>query len=142
MSPRLTLPLPAEMLVPHRPPMRLIDELVGFDGSRGVVEASVQPGNVLVREDGSVEPMAIIELIAQSFAAVKGYSDLLEGKPLKKGFLVEVKHFVFNGTLLERDKVSVVIERIGETAEFALAEGKVIREGETIASGKVMVWLP
>jgi predicted hotdog family 3-hydroxylacyl-ACP dehydratase len=83
-----------------------------------------------------------VEIIAQSFAAVKGYADLLEGKPISKGFLVGVKRLNIFGMVYKGDGLLTFIERVGETDEFSLAEGKVMREGQLIASGNVMVWVP
>jgi predicted hotdog family 3-hydroxylacyl-ACP dehydratase len=142
MNPPLKLPMPVEALIPHRLPIRVIDQLVEISASQGVVESFIRPDSIFIKDDHSIEQVIMVELIAQSFAAVKGYSDLLNGKPLKKGFLVEVKRFSFNGTVFVGDKLSIIIHRIGETAEFALAEGKVMQGENIIASGRVMVWIP
>lgn len=90
----LTLPMEAEKLVPHRLPMRLIDRLMEADGKNGMVEACVSADSPLVSLDGELEEVALIELMAQSYAAIKGYSDLACGKPIKQGFLVGVKRLV------------------------------------------------
>ena len=84
----------------------------------------------------------MVELIAQSFAAVKGYADLQEGKPVRKGFLVGVKRFTFQGTAYGGDRLLIYITKTGETDEFALAEGRVIRGEEVLAFGNLMVWIP
>ena len=136
------LPIPAEVLIPHRLPILVIDQLVEFSASQGVVESFIQPDSIFIKDDGSIEQVVMIELIAQSFATVKGYSDLLDERPIKKGFLVEVKRFSFIGTVFVGDRLSIVIDRIGETTGFALAEGKVMRGREVVASGRVMVWIP
>jgi 3-hydroxyacyl-[acyl-carrier-protein] dehydratase len=138
----LDLPVAADLLVPQRPPMLAIDQLTEFQGGHGVVESTIAPDSIFVSDDGSVEPMVLVELIAQAFAAVKGYEDLLAGKPVDKGFLVEVKRFEVLGIAYGGKSLSIIIEKVGETDDFALAEGKVIQEEEVIASGNVMVWIP
>ena len=142
MKTQLSLPIPADRIIPHRPPMRLIDRLMEFDRLQGVVESIIPLDGMFITEDGSIEPVAMVELVAQSFAAVKGYADLLGGKPVGKGFLVGVKRFRFPGTAYGGDRLLTVITRVGETIEFALAEGRVMRGEEVIASGNVMVWIP
>jgi 3-hydroxyacyl-[acyl-carrier-protein] dehydratase len=72
----LTLPFPTERLVPHRPPLCLVKRLLEFSGQTGVVEAVIEPDNIFLNADGSLPPLAAIELIAQASAAVKGYDDL------------------------------------------------------------------
>jgi 3-hydroxyacyl-[acyl-carrier-protein] dehydratase len=137
------LPMDAGGLLPHRPPMCVIDRLTSYDGQCGTVEAMIPPDSIFIRDDGSVEPAVCVELIAQSFAAVKGYDNLIEGQPVSKGFLVEVKGFRFDGTIYGGEPLQIVINRLGGTVEFALAEGKVVMRGEeVIASGRAMVWIP
>jgi predicted hotdog family 3-hydroxylacyl-ACP dehydratase len=138
----LDLPVKADLLVPHRPPMLAIDRLTGYGGLQDVVESTVPHDGIFVRDDGSVEPMALVEVVAQAFAAVKGYGDLLDAKPVGKGFLVEVKGFVFYGPAYRGDRLHIMINRLGGTADFSLAEGKVMRGEEKLAEGKVMVWIP
>lgn len=139
----LDLPVAADTLLPQRPPMLAIDRLTEFQtGQGGVAELTVGHDSLFLRTDGSVEPTLFVELIAQSFAAVKGYENLMEGNPVAKGFLVEVKRFEVFGTARGGDTLSIVIRKTGETDDFALAAGMVMREGETLASGNVMVWVP
>ena len=138
----LNFPIAAEQLIPHRPPLCLIDRLLAYDGLQGVVEATLLPGSICIMDDGSIEQTALVELIAQSFAAIKGYADLLEGKPVYKGFLVGVKRVTFQGTAYGNDRLLIDITKTGETDEFALAEGRVIRGEEVLAAGSLMVWIP
>ena len=142
MSRPLNFPIAAEQLIPHRPPIRLVDRLLAYDGLQGVVESILLPGSIWILDDGSIEQVAMVELIAQSFAATKGYADQLEGKPVKKGFLVGVKRVTFQGTAYGNDRLVIYITRTGETDEFALAEGRVTRGEEVLALGNVMVWIP
>jgi predicted hotdog family 3-hydroxylacyl-ACP dehydratase len=135
-------PIPVEQLIPHRPPLRLVDLLLEHDGQNGVVQSTFLPGNIGLLEDGSVEQSVMVELIAQSFAAVKGYTDLLEGKPVGRGYLVGVKRCAFLGTAFCRERLLIHIAKTGETDEFSLAEGRVMREEEVLTSGNVMVWIP
>jgi predicted hotdog family 3-hydroxylacyl-ACP dehydratase len=142
MRPSFVFPIPAEQLIPHRPPIRIVDRLLSYDGLQGVVESVIPFESLYVKDDGSIEQAALVELIAQSFAAVKGYADLHEGKPVSKGFLVGVKGFIFHETANSGDRLLVFVSRTGETDEFVLAEGRVMRGEEVLASGNVMVWIP
>jgi len=141
MKTKLTLPVPAERLIPHRSPIRLIDRLIQFENFSGVVESVIRDDNPLLKEDGELEQCALIELVAQSFAAVKGYGDLINGKSIGMGFLVTINKMQFTGSARKGDLLRIAIEPAGETDDFALAEGKVIRGGDVIAKGGLMVWL-
>jgi len=142
MSTSLSLPLSADLLVPQRPPIRVIDRLIEFDEFRGVVESFVSPDSIFVRDDGSVEEVAMVGIIAQAFAAVKGYADILKGKPVNKGLLVEVKRLNITGKAFGGERLLTFLKRIVDMDEFSLAEGKVMHNDQLIALGNVMVWVP
>ncbi len=142
MNESLQLPLEAVQLVPHRPPVLAIDRLTEFGGEGDVVESAIPMDSIFIRDDGSVEPLVLVEIIAQAFAAVKGYGELRENNPVSKGFLVEVKACKVYGAAHGGDRLRVVINRLGGTPDFSLAEGKVLRGNDVLVSGKVMVWIP
>jgi predicted hotdog family 3-hydroxylacyl-ACP dehydratase len=68
----ISLPIDAEQLVPHRRPVCMIDRLVEYRDESGVVEALIRSGNILVGEDGVLDCIAYMELIAQAYAATYG----------------------------------------------------------------------
>jgi 3-hydroxyacyl-[acyl-carrier-protein] dehydratase len=142
MNRSLNFPIEAEQLIPHRPPLRLIDRLLSYDGLEGVVESTLLSGSIGLEEDGSIIQAAMVELIAQAFATVKGYADFLEGKSVKKGFLVGVKQFLFQRAAFGNKRLLIYITKTGETDEFAMAEGRVTCGEEVVASGNLMVWIP
>ncbi|MBI4764467.1 MAG: 3-hydroxyacyl-ACP dehydratase [Deltaproteobacteria bacterium] len=142
MNRSFNFPIAAEQLIPHRAPMRLIDRLLSYDGLQGVVEATFPSDSLYLQDDGSVEPAALVELIAQSFAAVKGYADLQEGTTASRGYLVGVKRFTFQGKAYGGDRLLIYITKTGETDEYALAEGRVERGEGVLAFGNLMVWIP
>jgi predicted hotdog family 3-hydroxylacyl-ACP dehydratase len=141
MNTNLALPLSVDPLIPHRSPVRMVDRLIQFENFSGIVESVIRNDNLFLKEGGELEPCAMIELIAQSFAAVKGYGDLLNGKFFKMGFLVTVKEIQFTGRARIGDRLHIVIEPVGETDDFAIGEGKVMRGDDVIAKGRIMVWL-
>jgi predicted hotdog family 3-hydroxylacyl-ACP dehydratase len=142
MNRSLNFPIEAEQLIPHRSPMRLIDRLLSFDGLQGVVESTFRSDSLCFQDDGSVEQAAMVELLAQSFAAVKGYAAIQEKTTVRRGYLVGVKRFTFQGKAYGGDRLLIYISKTGETDEYVLAEGWVERGEEVLASGNLMVWIP
>ena len=138
----LTLPIDAELLVPHRRPVCMIDRLVEYRDESCVVEALVHSGNLLVGEDGILDSVAYMELIAQAFAAFKGYHDMLHEKTVKKGFLVVVKHMECKGEAFLGDLLRINVSTVSEVGGFAIAEGTVTRDDEVLASGSLTLWIP
>jgi predicted hotdog family 3-hydroxylacyl-ACP dehydratase len=138
----LTLPFEAERLVPHRRPVCMIDRLVEYRDESGVVEALIRSENLLINEDGVLDRTAYMELIAQAYAAFKGYRDLLHEKPIKKGFLVVVKQMECKGEAFLGDLLRINVSTISEVGDFAVAEGTITRGGEVLASGGLTLWIP
>jgi predicted hotdog family 3-hydroxylacyl-ACP dehydratase len=138
----LTLPIDVELLVPHRRPVCMIDRLVEYRDESGVVEALLRSGNILVGEDGVLDRTAYMELIAQAYAAFKGYRDLLHEKPVKKGFLVVVKHMECMGEALLGDLLRINVTTTSEVGDFAIAEGIITLNDKVIASGSLTLWIP
>lgn len=136
------LPMPVEMLLPHRKPMCLVDRLVEFTDASGVVETLIGQESLLVGEDGGFDRVAFIELIAQSYATVRGYSDLLNGEEVKKGFLVAAKRIDVRKGAAVGDVLRISVTTTAEYGDFTLADGVVTSGGEILASGNITVWIP
>jgi predicted hotdog family 3-hydroxylacyl-ACP dehydratase len=142
MNRNLSLPIDAELLVPHRQPICMINRLVEYRDGSGIVEAFIHSGNLLVAEDGVLDGVAYMELIAQSFAAFKGYHDMLDEKPVKKGFLVVMKHMECKGEAFLGDLLKINVSTVSEVGGFAVAEGIITRGDEVMASGSLTLWIP
>lgn len=137
----LTLPLAAEELIPHRLPMRLVEQLIEIDGKNGVVGAQVTAECPLVDVNGKLEDIALIELIAQSYAALKGYLDRLEERPVRQGFLVGIKKLNWLETVFAGEKLLIKIRTLAELDDFAVAEGEIWQEEKLVARGEIKVWI-
>lgn len=137
----LSLPLAAEELVPHRLPMRLVDQLLEIDGRNGIVGAQILAECPLVDMNGKLEDIALVELIAQSYAALKGYLDRLQEKPVRQGFLVGIKKLNWLGAVFAGEQLLIKIRTLAELDDFAVAEGEVWRGDMLIANGEVKVWI-
>jgi predicted hotdog family 3-hydroxylacyl-ACP dehydratase len=137
------LPMAAEGLIPHRLPMRQIDRLLEYsDGVQATVEALIDAENPLLDEDGQLAEVALVEMLAQSFAAVQGYADSLAGKPIGQGFLVGISQITIEGTARLGDRLLIHIRPIAALEGFVVVEGEVSLGNQTLASGKLKLWIP
>lgn len=137
----LTSPLPAETFIPHRSPMRLVDKLVAYGDKSGVVEAVLSAGCILADTNGALSEAAFVELLAQSYAVIKGYDDTRNGKEISEGFLVGVRKMRITGRAYVGDQLLIRIRTVGSFEGFAVAEGEIERSAETIASGTLKLWI-
>ena len=80
-----------ERLIPHRLPMRLVEELVRVDG------LSIETGAVVrdswpTADGGRVRTLVLVELIAQSAAVLQGWKERHEERTGMGGLLVGIPH--------------------------------------------------
>lgn len=138
------MPLPHDAcdLTPHQPPMRLVDAVLSAqsDGS-GTAEARISSDNIFVDQNGVLAPEALVELMAQAFAAINGYQARLSGQPGAKGYLVGVKQVRFFHAAQAGDHLRIHVRPAGEFAGFVLIAGEVRREGHLLAQGELKIWL-
>jgi len=141
-SATLKLPIAAVTLLPHRPPMILVDQLVEFADDSGVVTASIQQDNIFVDGTGLMESAAVIELVAQAYATIKGCNDTIKKIPVRRGFLVGGRGFKIYRCPQVGDRLSIAIETAAELDEFSVISGVITCAEEVIAEGSVKLWIP
>ncbi len=128
MSNQFKLPMAAEALIPHRLPMRQVDRLLEYrEGEEATVEALIDAANPLLDGDGELGEVALVEMLAQSFAAVQGYADSLAGKPVGQGFLVGISKMTIEGPARLGDRLLIRIRPIAALEAFVVVEGEVSR---------------
>ena len=132
----------AGQLVPHRPPFLLVDKLLYFSGQTGVVESVISPDNFFLAQDGRFQDIAMVEILAQSAAAVKGYSDLQQGKEISKGFLVDIREFIFKKKCYKGDTIHSRIDITKSFGGFSIINGVLTCSGEECAAGSMKLWVP
>jgi predicted hotdog family 3-hydroxylacyl-ACP dehydratase len=131
----------ASLLIPHRTPMLLVDTLLSVHEGCGVTESVLPRTSMMADGEGRIDEVAFMELIAQSYAAFKGYMDLVKGKPAGEGFLVGVRNLEVTGRAYAGDRLLTSIRTVTSFGGFAVVEGGVTRGDETIASGIIKLWL-
>lgn len=131
----------AGRLIPHRPPMRLVDTLLSVREGCGVAETVLPRTNMMADAEGRLDEVAFVEMIAQGYAALKGYLDLVEGKPPGEGFLVGVRNLEIAGRAYAGDRLLTSIRTVTSFGGFAVVEGSVTRGDDIVASGILKLWL-
>lgn len=138
----LSLPISTEQLVPHRPPILLVNSIIDFKGETGIIETVIEPDNIFLGADGSLPEVAMIEILAQASAAVKGYSDLKQGNDIKKGFLVDIRRTIFSGKCYKGEVLHSSIEIAKSFSGFSVVNGRLDRAGDELATGTFKLWVP
>ena len=99
---------PPAALLPHTPPMILIDEVVEYSFPHLVCRLRLGPDSQFV-EDGQVPALVALEYMAQTVGALIGLRALARGEPIRIGFLLGTRelslsldHFEVGDELLVR----------------------------------------
>ncbi|AMV72122.1 hypothetical protein DBW_1765 [Desulfuromonas sp. DDH964] len=136
------LPQPAREFLPHRPPMQLVDRLLAVDGEEGLLEVVLAPDNPLLGKDGKLDDVALIELIAQGFAAIQGYADYCAGRPPGRGFLVGIRRAELLAPARLGDRLLVRVRTLARLDTFSMIEGEVRCGDSLLATAALKLWLP
>jgi 3-hydroxymyristoyl/3-hydroxydecanoyl-(acyl carrier protein) dehydratase len=118
-----------------------VDELVEYSPECGRVRGRVREENPFLHPDGTLDPLASVELMAQALAAHEGFSRALDGKRPSGGFLVGVKDFEFTGVLRAGERFEVAARRGFQLESIRLGEGAVVAGGRPIAGGTLKFFL-
>ncbi len=79
--------VPVQDLVPQRPPMLLLDAVAAWDGETLSCASTVRAEWLLVEGD-SMPAAALLEVMAQTVAALYGFQGRARGEPVRVGLLL------------------------------------------------------
>lgn len=136
----LSLPCRAEKLVPHRPPMLIVDHLLERQADRAMAEATVPQEGIWVDAQHGVLPEYYIELIAQTMAAVTGCDVLREGRRPLDGFLVGIDTFCWEEKAVPGEHLWIEVEKTFEFGAVKIIRGMVRNGSQIKATGEIKIW--
>jgi predicted hotdog family 3-hydroxylacyl-ACP dehydratase len=135
----LTLPPLAEVL-PHAPPMILLDELVDFVPGRARCQVRLRPDSPLV-EGGRVRALVCVEYMAQAVAAYAGLVSRAAGEAPRIGFLLGTRELqLATGFLLVGDLLAVDVEHVFGDDRIGSFRCRVSRGEEIVAQALLSVY--
>ena len=134
------LPVEASRLVPHHPPMLLLDRLLEVKERASVSEMTVRPEMMFVDGQGRLDDACYPELISQAIAAQEGFRRLGSQETPRQGFLLGVKKLEISGEARVGDTLRIEVYKTARYGEFGIIDGAVYRGKELIARGELKVW--
>ena len=140
-------PIPLDELLPHRPPMVLIDSVESFDIETKRLTARVTIGENQMFFDGQGVPNWVaIEYMAQTAAALAGYYDrhVAPGQPVRPGLLLGTRKLDLK---LERFEAGKTYRIVAENAFSDSAAASFVCRieddtGETVATANLNAYRP
>jgi radical SAM protein with 4Fe4S-binding SPASM domain len=134
------LPLKASRLVPHKPPMLIVDELTKVGERESVSELEISKDSILIEEGDKICDVFYLEMIAQSVAAFNGFKNMGNGGASIEGYLLGIKNLEILGDASTGDKLRVCTYEVAKFDEFGIIKGEIFKGKEMLARGEIKVW--
>lgn len=134
-------------LVPHRPPLVWVDEIIHFDATSGEAAVDIKPGAYFLGPDG-LRASSCLEFIAQAY----GYCSVAYGRlqnpdapPLKRAFLASFKDAVFTesarmAAVKIGDRVHARFSGVRHIGPITMFNGEVLHYGGVLCSAQLKVF--
>jgi len=141
---RVTTFPPIADVVPHRPPMLLLDRVLSYDGERVVCELTLQPNSPFAQpgENGGEVPAIVgLEYMAQAIATGAGLSARDKGQPARVGFLLGCRNLTIAvDSFRVGDRLTVEARRTWGESDLGSFACKVRRGDDVLCEGALTVY--
>ena len=138
------MPPPIETLIPHRTPMRFIDELIDCSATTAVATACFDAGDFAVAGGGVLES-ALVECMAQTVAAAEAWRAASHGTSRTTGgsgggMLVGVTDFRFHSCAPVGQQLRIEVRELRRLGPLLQVAGDISCGGQAVASGELMLY--
>ncbi|MBR5998529.1 MAG: hypothetical protein IK027_05425 [Deltaproteobacteria bacterium] len=124
-------------LLPHRRPMLLLDALTGIQDNQIQARFTVRDGNIFLRDDGTLETVALLEAMAQCFAAGQG----LHGSGQNRvGYLAAIRRCNITGEAHLGDVLCASARAVAQVGSIVMVEGEMAKGEEKLATAEFKIY--
>ena len=122
--------------------MLMVERIISVDDEEksSVIETTVRPGNLFVSDNNTLEPEALIEIMAQAAAAQHGYNLAKNRKREEKGFIAGIRKFAITGEAATGDTLQVSVKLGPEIESLSVVYSSVSCRNVELASVELTVW--
>ncbi len=128
---------PIENFLPHRKPMLLLDTLLHVDETNTEASFTIDKSCVFLQANNEIETVALIEILAQSFAAGNGVTN-----PQSFGYLASMRSMKVHGTAKLGDTLVAKVKCVARVGDIMVIEGKLFKQEECIVEGQFKIFAP
>ena len=138
----ISFPVPSSTLIPHRPPIVFIDYVTGAESLSSSSSYTVPKGAPYVDAEGRLMPEAMVEVMAQCFAAGAGLYAKETGRMITWGYLAGIKDLkisehVFSGDVLQASAIHSMC-----LGGLHVLDCRVTRGETIVASAQLKIFVP
>ncbi len=117
--------------------MLLASRLTGASKEQIEAECHIKEDCIFLDAEGILEPVALFEIMAQSFAAGSGLV-----YPVPWGYLAGMKRMRVFALAKAGDTLRCEVRPVAQIDSIAVIDGAVFREDECLAEGQFKIYLP
>ncbi len=126
-----------EALIPQREPIKIITEIIELHDDL-VITAAVVNERWPLYDGHAVNPLVLIEAIAQTSAIAEGHKRMLQGKSGVKGWLVGIKSAqFFTDALAPGTRMTVFVKSPYSFDNYGVIDG-IVKAGDDILATAVL----
>ncbi|MDR1952783.1 MAG: hypothetical protein LBQ37_04670 [Elusimicrobiota bacterium] len=126
----------------HQPPMLMVDEILCENSMSGKTLFRVHKDCIFLNSRGVLQRTAMIEIAAQSFAAIDIFQKKEKGLKYSKGFIAGIRDFQFFSDAKIDDEIICNTEKIDELGQLYITKADLINKktGEVLAKGEIRIY--
>lgn len=124
----------------HKPPMLMVDKILEEEDLKAKTSFTIREDNICLDENGVLARAALIEIAAQSFAAIDRYRKIKANLKTAKGFLASVKDFKFYDDAKNGNEIICSLEKTDEIAGMHIINADLFVNNNMIASGEIRIF--
>jgi predicted hotdog family 3-hydroxylacyl-ACP dehydratase len=135
-------PYPIEALLAHRPPMLLLDSVIGYDDASLLASVIITESSLLLGTHG-VPGHVAIEYMAQACGAFAGAIALDSGTAVKIGFLLGTRMCKVSVPWFRiGDRLLISVSLVFRDEQMAVFDCKIEVDGKLAAEAQLKVYQP
>ena len=129
-------------LIPHRPPMLLVERIVDVSEKIGLAQAQVPTDHLFLSEDGTLSPEAYCELIAQGFGVCESWRRVQKGLTIDGGgFLASLRDVQFFAPAHVGDTLTIRTEKTEECFDTHIVSGEIFCKDKKLAQATIYIYM-
>ena len=128
-------------ILPHRPPMVLIDRVLEFSAESGKGEYKIKSDCPFLDSEQNFPDYILPECFAQTVGAVSGKNILKSGHEVKESYLVGIKTFKIYDKVKKGDTLTTQVKQDAVLNNVFIFSGTIKRQKDLIAEGTLKFYL-
>ena len=125
-------------LIPQRPPFVMIDKILSSEEGKTSTTFYIKEDNIF-SENGFFREPGMIENIAQSFAAGRGYEGAKEKKDPQIGYIGSIKALKIHFFPRVNTEIKTEVFILNQVLNFTSVSGKILSEDKVAAECEIVI---